>query len=122
MSAGRYDFKIKQGNPFSKIMYYTDKDNNPLNLTGYKAKMQIRDKPSGKIYSTLTTENGKIIITPLEGKIELLIPMLETKTFEFCKAVYDLDIYTELNGEIDYIDTILEGIVVIEKEITKNVQ
>jgi len=57
------------------------------------AAMQIRPNITDTlIISTLTTENGKIIINASAGFIELKIPATETATFDFVKAVYDLEL------------------------------
>ena len=116
MQAGRYDFSIKQGSTFSKVLIYKDDDGVVINLTGYQAKMQLRESVNSNVLLELTTANGRLIITPLEGKIEMHLTPAETKALSFCKALYDLDIFTASNKY-----TILEGSVTLIKEVTRNV-
>ena len=47
MSAGRYSFTIEQGATLDFELAYKDSDNNPVDLTGYQGRMQIR--PSCRI-------------------------------------------------------------------------
>lgn len=82
------------------------------------AAMQIRlTIDSTEIISTLTTENGKIIIDAASGYIELKIPASETETFSFLKAVYDLEI--EFPNEDRY--RIAQGQITLNPEVTRGV-
>ena len=116
MEAGKYNFSIKQGSTFSKVLIYKDDEGVVKNLTGYQAKMQLRESVNGKVLIELTTTNGRLIITPLDGKIEMHLTPAETKELNFCKALYDLDIFTTENKY-----TLLEGNVTLIKEVTRNV-
>jgi len=92
--AGPYDFKIVQGETFTKSMQWTDDDDVPYNLTGYTARMTIRESIGGTEIVSLTTENGGITITPLTGTIALLISETDTTAMDFTTGVYDLEIIT----------------------------
>lgn len=94
MEPGRYDLVITQGATYNKALIWKDKDDNPHDLTGYHAKMQFRENFNSPPIITLTTQNNRLIITPLEGKIEIKLTPQETRELSKCKARYDLDIYT----------------------------
>ena len=112
----KHNWTIKQGSTWRKTFYYEEEDGTPINLAGFSAKMQIRESYNSPVLITLTTDNSKIIITPVEGKIVLYLTRSETAALNFDKAVYDLDIY-----QGDEIKTLLEGCVVLNKQVTRNV-
>jgi len=114
MVVGKYNFTIKQGNTFYRKIIYTDNDDNVIDLTGYTAALQIRDTYTSEVLLELTTENGGITITGAEGKIELNITKTQTAALTFCKAIYDLDIYS---GSYEY--TLFEGTVRLNKQVTR---
>ena len=39
MAASQYDFSIEQGTSFKLSLIYKDADNNPINISGYCAKL-----------------------------------------------------------------------------------
>ena len=42
MPAGKYDITAEQGSTFGLNLNYKDDDDNPISLTGYNARMQVR--------------------------------------------------------------------------------
>ena len=42
MSAGKYSFTIEQGSTVDFRIEYKDSNSNPIDLTNYQARMQIR--------------------------------------------------------------------------------
>lgn len=65
----------------------------PVDLTGYRARMQIREKVgSDVVIDELTTENGKIIIDAEQASIRIEIPATDTQNYDFTTAVYSLEI------------------------------
>jgi hypothetical protein len=116
MAAGTLDLFIEQGSTFSYTLTLTDNVGAPLDLTGYTARMQIRQAvqaPNALI--SLTTENGRISITPLTGVIELSIEAEATATLNFQNGVYDLEI--ESAGGI--VTRIVQGAVTLSREVTR---
>ena len=56
MSAGRYSFTIEQGATLDFELAYKDSDNNPVDLTGYQGRMQLRPSAGSDIkYITLSS-------------------------------------------------------------------
>jgi hypothetical protein len=49
MSAGKYSFTIEQGATLDFEIQYRDGNGNPINLTGYTGKMEIRSSYSGRV-------------------------------------------------------------------------
>lgn len=88
----------------------------PVDLTGYTARMHIRKSvSSAEILHLLTTENGKIQLTPAEGRIVLSVTATDTAALTFTSAVYDL----ELVSPSGYVTRLLQGNVSLIKEVTR---
>lgn len=78
--------------------------------------MHIREEiGSLDIISELSTENGKIVLNLEDERIELKISASETATFNFCQAVYDLEI--EFPNEDRY--RIVQGTLSLDLEVTR---
>ena len=93
MVASTYNITIEQGATFAKDIVLTDADGVVEDLTDYTARMQIREnKTDTSFLIELTTENGRITITPVEGRIDLVITAADTTDLSFDNAVYDLEI------------------------------
>lgn len=67
--------------------------NQPIDLAGYTARMQIRSKiTSTDVISELTTENSLITLDNTYKTITLNIPASTTSGFTFKSAVYSLEL------------------------------
>lgn len=89
--------------------------NQPVDLTGYTARMQIRPTiESGIVISSLTTENSKLEINSQLNTITILIPALETTGFTFQTAVYSLELIK--NSEVI---PFCNGNISLIKEVTR---
>lgn len=89
---------------------------NPLDLTGFKARMQVRRNPrADSAYLTLTTENGGITLGGEAGSIQLYISDEDTAALSFGSAVYDLELETP-HGNVM---RLLEGTVTLSREVTR---
>ena len=69
--------------------------NQPVNLSGYTARMQIRAKlEDSVVIKELTTENSGIVIDNTAKTIVLNISASDTALFTFQSAVYSLELVT----------------------------
>jgi len=90
--------------------------NTPVNLTGYTARMQIRNKvDSTTSIIELTTENSGIVLDNINKTILLKIPALTTSTFNFLNAVYSLELVAS-GGQVT---TLVSGNITLVKEVTR---
>ena len=56
MAAGKYDFTIEQGATVDFAVQYKDSGSNPIDLSGYQARMQFRPTfGSDTIFLTLSS-------------------------------------------------------------------
>ncbi len=114
--AGKLNIVIEQGTTFNPIMTYTDENDNPIDLTGFTARMQIRLKrTSTDVIHELTTENGGITLGGAAGTIALLITDVDTAAFSFKPSIYDLELIS--SGGI--VTRLLQGSVTLSTEATK---
>lgn len=116
---------IRRGVTFRHSLIFESCAGVPIDLTGYRGRMQIRSTRSGDdldeqiVYCTLDSllvEDGTITFDPApDGQINLQIPALVTKTFTWATAEYDLLIVYP-NG-ID-VDVVAEGQVIMAQTVT----
>ena len=128
MAAGKYSFVIEQGSTLNFEIQYKDSNSNPIDLTGYSGKMQIKSDYADNspityitLSSSLATDgtglnfSGSNGTTPLSsGSIGIVISAESSSLFTFNTAKYDL--------ELTYGSTvtrILEGNIKLSKEVTR---
>jgi hypothetical protein len=88
----------------------------PVDLTGFTARMQIRETVDATaVLKSLTTENGGITLGDTAGTVDLLISATETAAFTFGNAVYDLEL---IDGS-GIVTRLLSGNVSLSKEVTR---
>lgn len=108
-----FAIEVVQGADFRWPVYYQDPDGNPIDLTGYTAKMQIRETPFAEDPPFVECN---ISITPSTGLI--LISITNTITSALgapLKAVYDLFITSPAGEKL----RLLWGEVNIIERVTK---
>ena len=86
----------------------------PVDLTGYTARMSIKDKIGGAVLHSLTTENGGIVIDPAAKTILLSIPAATTEDFTWSRGVYDL----EMVSSAGKVTRIILGRIALSREVT----
>ena len=84
----------------------------PVDMSGYTARMQIRDK-DGVLLLELTTENGRIEIDNVGKKINRTIEADVTEAITWKRGFYDLEM---VSG--DYVIKIDSGTVEVDGEVT----
>jgi hypothetical protein len=127
MAAGKYSFVIEQGATVDFEIQYKDADSNPIDLSNYSAKMQIRsdfNDNSPITYLTLSSSlnadgtglnmSGSNGSTPLQsGSIGLYISAATSSLLTFDTAKYDLELTTGIQ-----VVRLLEGQIKLSKQVT----
>lgn len=128
MSAGRYSFTIEQGATLDFELAYKDSSDDPIDLTGYQGRMQIRPSVgSDTVYITLSSSlasdgtglnfSGSNGLNPLtSGTIGIFISANSSSQLDFGEAVYDLELAT--GSEFPIVTRLLEGQVQLSKNVT----
>jgi len=86
----------------------------PQDLTGYTARLAIKDKVGGTVLKTLTTETSGITIDNVKKTITLNISALDTAALVWKSGVYDL----ELVSQTGVVTKLYTGKVTVSKEVT----
>lgn len=114
----KFNIKIIRGSRYLKGFIYQDSTKSPIDLTGLEARMHIRARDTDPNFALeLTTANGRITLGGSAGTINIILTALETDTLTINSGVYDLEIYNP--GDLDIVDTLLEGAVTINNAITR---
>jgi hypothetical protein len=110
-----YDISTEQGSTLSRVVTYTNAEGNPVNLTGYTARMQVRPRAtSGLAYLSLTSPTGGLTLGASTGTITILVDGAITSEIPSGNYVYDLEV---VNGE--YVDKVMGGNFFLSAEVTR---
>lgn len=111
----RYDWVVNAGSDCERIFRVLDGDFQPLSLTGYTARMQVRPyMGASKTADDLTTENGRIVIED-NGRVRVILTHEATSKYKFDEGVYDIEI---VSAEGD-VTRIVGGRMIVRKEVTR---
>ena len=118
MGAGIYAWVIEQGTTVTKTFQWLTAASVPIPLTGYTARLQIRETKASvaTILSLTSATGGGLTITEAEGKIRVDISATVTKALTFTTAVYDLEVEKTATGVVT---RLVEGSVTLNREVTR---
>jgi hypothetical protein len=126
MAAGRYSFTLEEGATLNLQIDWSDGDGNPVDLTDYHSRMQIRPSvESSTILLSLSSSldadgtginlSGSNGTTPLSsGSIAIQISAAASEGLDFNDAYYDLEMVKN-----DFVVRLLEGRVKLSKNVTR---
>lgn len=128
MAASKHDFTIEQGSSFKISLIYKDNAGNPINLTGWCARLIW--KTNTNIIQTFSSDNVdhnvyKFTIDDPNGKLTLMIPSSTTNSFNFNTAKYDLELQSPddlYSGGGKFTTRLLFGTVSILKRFSQSSQ
>lgn len=109
-----YDINIYQGETFSLSFQYKDDNDVAVDLTGYKAQMQVREEGTRAVLLDLTTVSG-ITITAATGTVGVSITAAQSKALQVQNAEYDLLIKSS-TGTITYL---MKGTFIVTPSVTQ---
>ena len=128
MSAGKYSFTIEQGATLDFELAYKDSDGNPIDLTGYQGRLQIRPSAGSEtLYITLSSSldndgtglnfsGSSGLNPPTSGTIGIFISANSSSQLDFGEAVYDLELAT--GSDYPVVTRLLEGQIKLSKNVT----
>ena len=132
MAAGKYNFTIEQGATVDFAVQYKDSNSNPIDLSGYQARMQLRPTiGSSTVILTLSSSLGpcgtglnlsgsggqSASTPPSSGSIWVFISAMSSSPLTFTSALYDLEIASG-SGNCAVVTRLLEGVVTLSKNVT----
>lgn len=111
-----FNVDLKRGDTWEFSPVWNQENGSPYNLTGYTARLQIRESVEATdAVHTLSTAAGSIVLTPLEGKITCTLTAVQSAGMQAKRYVYDL----ELTSPTGKVITILEGQFNIYADVTR---
>lgn len=121
MAAGKYDFVIEQGSSFKLSFVYKDSIGNPIDITGWCARLTWKTSTNSiQVFVNTNTNlsSYNFYLDGPAGKGTLLFPANTTNNFSFANARYDLELQSPEDlyaGGGKYTVRILMGNVTISK-------
>ena len=101
---------IDQGTTFSLSIGVNDQNGDPKDLTDYTAAAQMRRS----YYTNTSIDFTAEVSLPLDGEVTISLTAEQTTAIKAGRYVYDIEIESE-----EETVRVLEGIVVINPEVTK---
>lgn len=116
MSAAKLDIYIEQGATFTLGLVWKDANSDPIDLTGYVARMQLRSNISSEeVEMEITSTDGEITLGGAAGTISIWAPPAKTSLITSKKGVYDLELEAP-NGDVF---RVIQGSAQISPEVTR---
>lgn len=120
------NLELYQGSTWDQIVNVTTDDAGlvPMNLTGFSARMQVRESiDSETVILDLTPANGRIAVTnPVTGTIQILVSAADTAAlplgFETQTYVYDLEVFRPTPTP-EYVRKVMKGKLKCYPEVTR---
>jgi hypothetical protein len=113
--AGTHDIVCDQGATFTRVFTWEDSTGVPVNLTGYTARMQVRDTiTAASTLFSFTTENGGISLGGTAGTITVTASATTTAAVAAGCYVYDLEL---ISGATVY--RLVQGQFTVDGEVTR---
>lgn len=114
------DISMDQGSTFNPTFILRNPDKSFFNLTGYVARLQVRETyDSDSFILELTTANGKLAINPTLGRIQLNLVPSDTTPIVFSgesfTGVYDIEVVSPTG----VVTRIAQGAFTISREVTR---
>jgi hypothetical protein len=116
VSAAYYKITVEQGSTWRRVLTVND-DGGPADLTGYSARMQVRETVGSPApLLELTTETGGgITVDGPAGQLTLLITDEASTAWTWRYGVYDLELESP-GGEVE---RLLRGELQVDPEVTR---
>jgi hypothetical protein len=115
MIPGKYNIICPQGTTFNQQLIYS-LNNVPINLTGFSARMQIREKHTTlHTQLNLTSSNGGLTLGEEDGTIIINVSATQTTAIHAKEYVYDLELVSSSN----LVTRIIEGKFIVTPEVTR---
>lgn len=115
-SPGTYDIVLYQGTTFTEQLTWKDSSGDPVDLTGWTARMMARESVDAETaFITLTTENDGIALGGAAGTITLSMTDADTSALSIYSGIYDLELISD-SGDVF---RLLQGNLTVSREVTR---
>lgn len=110
------NFQVVQGDTFSIRVTYEDSNNNPVDISDFDAKMDVRNEPGGRVLCASISNNDQITIDGTSGILDIEFLPSQTRKFTTPNAAYQLKIISTGNGQET---TILKGYLAVSPAVIR---
>lgn len=120
MAAAKLNLKFEKGARFQKTLVWQDSSKVPVPLTGFEARMQVRDSINSAGFAVEVTSVGGDIVLEAGGnigQIDITIGATVTDALVMTSGVYDIEIYDP--ADVDVVDRLVEGTVEVISGVTR---
>lgn len=111
MAARPYDLRIEQGADYEVVVPVLDKSDQPIDVTGWSARGQIRRTVTDKDVAYELTEGLSLD----DGRLMLSIPAAVSSEWDWRYGIYDV----ELVSPDSTVTRFLTGYVYVSREVTR---
>lgn len=111
--AGKYRWRIDQGTTVRTGLVWK-RDGELVDLTGCRARMEVRTAAGGALIQRLDTENGGLVIDEAKSMITINLDPETTSAWTQLSGVYDLEVVLP-NGDVV---RLIQGPVSVDPEVT----
>ena len=114
--AGQYNIIADQGATFARVVTWKDDTGTPVNLTGYSARMQVRQRyVSTSTVLSLTSPSSGITLGTTNGQIQINVSATTMAGISAGDYRYDLELVS--GGGI--VTRLLMGSFTVRAEVTR---
>lgn len=114
MAAASYDIFCEQGATLSLALTYRDSDGDLVNLTGYTARLQVRESVNAASTLVSLTSSSGITLGGSAGTIQITLSATTTAGLPKGTYVYDLELVS--GGTVT---RLLKGKFTVDPEVTR---
>ena len=116
MAAGNITLIVEKGADFPFMLTWKDSNSNPIDLTGYSARMQIRPShKSSEVILSLSSPDDGITLGTTDGLITVNITNAQSSAIDISAGRYDL----ELVNPSGLVTRLIEGKIKFKPEVTR---
>lgn len=108
------DLCLYRSDNFNHQITWLDSDGNPIDLTGYTAKMQARKTVTSTTVLMTATDSSGLILGGVAGTIDIQLAPAQTDISNK-DNVYDL----EVTSPVGFVTTIVQGLFVVVQDVTR---
>jgi hypothetical protein len=99
MAAGTVDLIIEKGATFRKTFKWLNSAKQPIDISTWSGRMQIRTSNYGSVIASLTTDNSGMVLGA-DGSVKLYISDTATSAITYQgNAVYDLELIAKAGDD-----------------------
>lgn len=113
MTPGKFNFICPQGSTFSRTLTYKI-DNSPVDLTGYDARLQVREYHYSDEFILNLTDTSGLSLGGSAGTITIDLDADTTTNLVAGDYVYDLELVVS-----DTVTRLIEGKFTVTPEVTR---